>query len=403
MEAIPLQELEWRWARCRENLKRHIPEADGLIVFSRINIYYLSGTFGSGLFWLPLEGAPVLLCRRGCERARIESPVKHIFPFKSYREMEGRLKEAGSALPGSIAVEMNALSWSLGQRFSRYLPHCRLLPGDRVLPVTRAVKSDFELSILRETGAKHASCLCRHLPELLKAGMTEFEIARVLSDVYFAEENHGILRMETHGEEIFMGYVSIADSGNYPVAFNGPLGLRGVHPAVPYLGDVNRKWQPGEILTIDNGFNFKGYHTDKTQVFWLGAPDEIPSGIRAAQDCCLEIQRETAAGMKPGAIPAELWEQSLRIARKHNFLEGYMGLGRNKVVFVGHGIGLAIDEYPALAKGFELPLETGMTLAVEPKIGIPGVGMVGTENTFEVTPDGGCSLTGEHYDIRCID
>ena len=79
-----------------------------------------------------------------------------------------------------------------------------------------------------------------------------------------------------------------------------------------------------------------------------------------------------------------------------------MGLGRNKVSFVGHGIGLAIDEYPALTKGFDRLLEEGMVLAVEPKMGIPGVGMVGVENTFEVTAKGGKSLTGEKYEIICV-
>ncbi|HER62355.1 MAG TPA: M24 family metallopeptidase, partial [Desulfobacteraceae bacterium] len=78
------------------------------------------------------------------------------------------------------------------------------------------------------------------------------------------------------------------------------------------------------------------------------------------------------------------------------------GYGKNKVSFVGHGIGLAIDEYPALAKGFDLPIEEGMTLAVEPKIGIPGFGMVGVENTFEVTTGGGKCLTGEAFDIITV-
>jgi Xaa-Pro aminopeptidase len=79
-----------------------------------------------------------------------------------------------------------------------------------------------------------------------------------------------------------------------------------------------------------------------------------------------------------------------------------MALGDNKVRFIGHGIGLAIDEYPVLAKGFDTPLEEGGVMAVEPKIGIPGLGMVGVENTFEITRNGGRSLTGEAYDIICI-
>lgn len=77
-----------------------------------------------------------------------------------------------------------------------------------------------------------------------------------------------------------------------------------------------------------------------------------------------------------------------------------MGLGHNKVNFVGHGIGLAIDKHPVLANGFDLPLEEDMTVILEPKIGLPGIGMVGTENTFEVTPEGGKASTGNRYEIK---
>jgi Xaa-Pro dipeptidase len=155
-------------------------------------------------------------------------------------------------------------------------------------------------------------------------------------------------------------------------------------------------------LSIDNGFMHEGYQTDRTQVYWLGARTSIPAKVQAAQDCAMEIQARIAAALKPGIRPADLWEQSLEFARKAGFEEGFMGLGKNKVPFVGHGIGLAIDEYPAVAKGFDLPLEEGTVLAIEPKIGLPGIGMVGVENTFVVTPQGGKSLTGEQYEIICV-
>lgn len=403
MKAIPLQELEWRWKRCRDLLKAFVPEAEGMFIFSRVNIYYFSGTYANGLFWLPLEGPPVLLCRRGIERALLESPLETIVSFGSYKEVEDILSRVSSCPSRGVAVEKDALSWSLGERFSKYLSRYRMVPGDRIPLMTRAVKSEFELKILREAGSRHAICMIEHLPPLLKAGMSEFEIARIMSDLFFEMGNHGIMRMQTHGQELFMGYYSIGDSGNYPSVFNGPLGLRGAHPAIPYLGSDERKWTAGEILTIDNGFNWQGYHTDKTQVFWLGPPSGIPASIRSAHDCCLEIQSRIAAEMKPGAIPSELWRQSVELAKRHGYSDGYMGLDGNKVFFVGHGIGLAVDEYPALAQGFDAPLEAGMTLAIEPKIGIPGVGMVGTENTFEVTPGGVRCLTGDHYEMMCID
>jgi len=62
---------------------------------------------------------------------------------------------------------------------------------------------------------------------------------------------------------------------------------------------------------------------------------------------------------------------------------------------LGHGIGLVVDEWPVIAEGFDEPLEQNMALAIEPKKGMPGVGMVGIENTFLVTTQGGRGLTGE--------
>jgi Xaa-Pro aminopeptidase len=79
-----------------------------------------------------------------------------------------------------------------------------------------------------------------------------------------------------------------------------------------------------------------------------------------------------------------------------------MGLGENAVPFIGHGIGLCVDEWPAVALKFKTPLEENMVLAVEPKIGLPVYGMVGVENSFLVTPNGGQSLTGNVYDLICL-
>jgi len=78
------------------------------------------------------------------------------------------------------------------------------------------------------------------------------------------------------------------------------------------------------------------------------------------------------------------------------FLENFMGFGTRRVKFLGHGIGLQIDEIPVIARGFDEPLQEHMVLALEPKKGIAGVGMVGIENTFVVTPAGGRCITGDH-------
>ncbi len=380
-------------------LRQYLPQAEGAFIFSRLNIYYFTGTFANGVFWLPLEGEPILFCRRGAERAKIETSIKNIVPFNSYGDIDKTFKEFDIPLPAQVATEMNGLPWSLSSSLMKHLPTIKFVPGDKLIGLTRAKKSEWELQILRAAGKKHNKCLTQLLPPFLHNGINELEISHRISDLFYSEGHNGILRMETFGEEAFLGHVAVGDSANYPSVFNGPVGLRGVHPAVPFMGAEETKWEPGSPLIIDNGFTLCGYQTDKTQVYWLGSKKSIPESIQSAHNFCVEMQSMIAEQLHPGSTPADLWKQCEQMVSQSPWENGFMGLNNNKVNFIGHGIGLAIDEYPVLASGFDLPLEEGMVLAIEPKIGIPSVGMVGTENTFEVTAKGGQALTGNNYEI----
>jgi Xaa-Pro dipeptidase len=391
---LPIEELELRWAGCRRAMAAVAPDCSGLLVFSRINLYYLTGTLASGLLWLPREGRPVLLSRKGIERARLESPLPEILPFRSFREIGGLVAGVGSPLGSPVAVEMNGLSWSLGRLLTEHLRGTELLPGDRILSRARSLKTPRELAVMAEAGRRHGRCLEGALPMLLRAGQTEQRIAHLVWEVFFAAGHQGLLRMEKPGEEVFLGHVSAGEHGNYPSSYNGPLGVRGEHPAVPYMGHAGTIWNAGELLSIDVGFSLEGYATDKTQVYWAGDSGLIPARAREAHEFCMAVQESVAARLVPGAIPSAIAADAFARAGDDGWETGFMALGGNKVPFVGHGIGLAIDENPVLAKGFDDPLEEGMVLAVEPKIGIPGTGMVGVENTFIVTAGGGRRITG---------
>jgi len=397
------EEMERRHERCRWALAGVAPEAGGLLVFSRLNIYFLSGTFVGGVFWLPIEGDPVLLCRRGLDRARLESPLANILTFRSFRDLPGLLAQAGSPLAGTAAAEMGGITWALGRTLAEHLAPAQVVPGDRALGLARAVKSSWELELMREAGRKHDRCMSENLPALIAPGMTEREIAHRAWEVLFAAGHQGQLRMENYGEEIFLGHVAAGENANFPSVYNGPVGLRGEHPASPHMGHAAKRWERGEPLVCDFGFVLDGYHTDKTQVYWPGRREEIPAHAAAAHAFCVDVQSWLAERLLPGSIPSKLAEHCFSWAEREGWAEGFMALGGNKVRFLGHGIGLAIDEYPVIAKGFDAPLEEGMTLALEPKLGIPGFGMVGVENTFEVTSGGGRCLSGKRFKIICVE
>ena len=403
LATIPAEELALRHNRVRRLLREFAPEAGGLLVFARTAVYYLSGTLGMGCLWLPQEGEPLLLLRKGVERAKLEAPGVRVASYKSYKDLPGLAQEAGVPFPDVLAVDMSGLTWQLGQMLASRLAAYRFVPGDAALAVAQSLKSEWELRILRKVGAQHHLALHDVLPRAIKPGMTERDISHLAWSVFLELGHQGVMRMSALGEECFLGHVSAGDSGNYPSSFNGPLGVRGEHPAVPLMGSATKIWQQGEPLALDLGFQMEGYHTDKTQQYWAGARSSIPAEVQAAHDFCIEVQNWAAQQLKPGAVVSEIWAHCLNWAKREGFAEGFMGLGENKVPFLGHGIGLCIDGWPAIAKGFDRPVELGQVFALEPKQGISGVGMVGVENTFEVTSSGAVCISGLEYEMVCVE
>lgn len=403
LATIPAEELALRHARCRRLLAELVPDAGGLLVFARPAIYYLTGTLGMGCLWLPQEGEPLLMLRKGEGRAALEAPGIRVALYRSYKDLPGLAAEAGAPFAETLAVDMAGLSWQLGDMLASRLAAHRFVSGDAALAIAQALKSEWELGVLRSCGERHHLALYHVLPQLIKPGLSEREIAHTAWAVFFELGHQGLLRMSAFGEECFLGHVSAGDSGLYPSSFNGPLGLRGEHPAVPLMGYAGKVWKNGEPLALDIGFQLEGYHTDKTQLYWGGKAASVPAEVQAAHDFCVDVQAWAAEQLKPGALVSDIWAHCLEWSKKAGFAEGFMGQGANKVPFLGHGIGLAIDGWPAIAKGFDRPVERGMVFALEPKQAVPGLGMVGVENTFEVTDSGAVCITGDAYDMLCVE
>ena len=149
-----------------------------------------------------------------------------------------------------------------------------------------------------------------------------------------------------------------------------------------------------EILVfIDAGCGYEGYNTDKTMTYMY--KKSLPQYAVDIHVKCVNIQNQIAGMLKPGAIPSEIYNNIMNNLDTE-FLENFMGYGNRRVNFLGHGIGLLIDELPVIAQGFNEPLKEGMVFAIEPKKGIDKIGMVGIENTFIVTPNGGECITGNN-------
>ncbi|HOP93478.1 MAG TPA: Xaa-Pro peptidase family protein [Acetivibrio thermocellus] len=389
VKRVPLEELKARMERFRTMMNQYNPEWKMAVIFSKINIYYFTGTMPEGMLLIPREDEAVLWVRRSFERAKDESLFPEIRPMNSYRDAVGSYQN----LPDTVYLETEFVPVAMFQRFQKYFPFKNVKPLDMVIAKLRSVKSSYELEIVKQAGEIHKRVLEERVPEILEEGMTEAELATRLFSVMVEEGHQGISRFSMFDTEMVIGHICFGESSIYPTYFNGPGGCYGLSPAVPLLGSRERRLKKGDLVFIDVACGVDGYHTDKTMTYMFGSP--LPDEAIENHKKCVDIQNKIASMLKPGAIPANIY-RDIMDSLDEKFHQNFMGFGKRKVKFLGHGIGLQVDEMPVIAEGFNEPLKEGMVLALEPKKGIENVGMVGIENTFIVTGQGGKCITGDN-------
>ena len=387
MSCVPREDLDARLIRLRQRLDERAPEWRAALVLSKVNIYYLTGTMPSGALVIPRDGDAVLWVRRSLTRSTAESAFPRLQPMRSFRD----LAAAWPNRPPSCLIEKESVSLAHVERISKYLPFERFEALDSHLSAVRAVKSPWELQRLEAAGHIHQQVLEEVVPTLLEEGMSEAELGAEILRVMLRRGHHGVARLGMFDTELFLGAICFGESSIRPNPFDGPGGVEGLDPAVPLFGSHQRRLQRGDLIFVDVGCGIDGYHTDKTMTYTFHG--DLPRAAVAAHQRCVEIQDAAARLLRPGAIPEEVYDAVTRDLPR-DFLEHFMGYGDQQVRFLGHGVGLHIDESPVIAAGFKEPLAANMAIALEPKTGIAGVGMVGIENTFVVSAAGGRSLTG---------
>ncbi|MDD1718892.1 MAG: Xaa-Pro peptidase family protein [Methanoregulaceae archaeon] len=368
--------------------ERH-PDWEIAIILSRINSYYLTGTMQDGMLVIPRGDEACLWVRRSYERAVDESSFPKIVPMKSFRDAARTFVH----IPPVVYLETEQVPLALYERLHKHFPFRTVKAVDSLIQDLRSVKSPYELGLAGQAGEIHRHVLEDLVPGVLVKGMSEADLTGEIFSLMMKEGHHGIVRFGIFDSDVVLGLIGFGESSIYPTYLDSPGGTAGHSPAVPLIGSRTRKLKSGDLIFVDIGCGVNGYHTDKTMTYVFGRA--LPDEAVAAHQVCVEIQHTIASLLKPGTKPSEIYETVIA-GQDPRFLENFMGFGKKKVQFLGHGIGLEIAENPVIAKGFDKPLEEGMLIAVEPKKGIAGVGMVGIENTFKVTPSGGKSLTGDH-------
>jgi len=215
-------------------------------------------------------------------------------------------------------------------------------------------------------------------------GKTEISIAGELESYARSLGHQGIVRMRMWGSEMFYGHLLSGEGAAVPSYLASPTGGAGVSSAIGQ-GAGFRKIAANEPILVDYVFALDGYISDHTRIFSIG---RLSSELEAAHQAMLDIQEAMKSQAKPGTRTGELYEMMVALVEQKGYEANFMGVGERKIRFIGHGVGLELDEFPFIAKGQQLELAAGMVIALEPKIIYPGKGVVGIENTHLVTEKG---------------
>ncbi len=379
--------FEERIARLGRELAALPGGFDTALVVGRVNQYYLTGTMQDAVFVLKADGSRRLFVRKSLARAGEESPLDCLAGMAGYRDMLSWLPED----PGRTYVDAEVMPLAMLERLRKYFKPREVLSLDRILLGLRAVKDEDEIALLEESGRRHRDLLERIVPALLRESMSEADFNADLYAAMVRGGHHGLTRFAMFQSEMVAGQVAFGENSLHPTSFDGPGGTRGLHPAAPVLGRRDRLLRRGDLVFADVGYGFLGYHSDKTQVYSFGA--EPPARAVEVHEACREVLRKALALAKPGASAAAVYEgamSGLPAALSKHFM-GYGGAG---VKFIGHGIGLQLDEQPVLTAAHKAPLAAGMAIALEPKCGVEGAGMVGVEESYVIEAGGPRCITG---------
>ena len=356
---------------------------DAALITCNVNLIYTYGRVVSGYLYLPLNAPARLFIKRPND---IEG--EHIHPIRKPEQITGLLKECGLPLPVKLMLEGDELPFTEYNRLAACFPETEVVScGTALIRQARSIKTPIEIEMFRRSGIAHAKAY-EQIPSVYQPGMTDRQLSVEIERLMRLEGCLGIFRVFGQSMEIFMGSLLAGDNAAVPSPYDFALGGKGLDPSLPG-GVSGTLLQAGQCFMVDMGGNFYGYMCDMSRVLSIG---KLPEQAYAAHQTCLEIQEEIVAMAKPGTVCEDMYNKAIEIVTKAGFADYFMGVDQ-KAKFIGHGIGLEINEMPVLAPRMKQELEPGMVFALEPKIVLPGIGPVGIENSWAVTTDGLEKLT----------
>ena len=357
---------------------------DGMLISGNANIFYTSARFFRGYTYVPSQGEAVYFVVR---------PVEYTFEgVKSFcirkpEQIPSVMEDNAIPLPATLAVEEDALTYSEVMRLRKVFPDASAVDAGPVMRRARMQKTAYEIGQMKIDGL-HQAAAYRRIPHIYREDMTDVEFQVEIERVLRPEGALGYSRMSGRLMEINLGSVLYGPNADAPTPYEFALGGAGTDPSLP-VGADGSIMRAGHTVMVDMNGGFNGYQSDMTRVWRIG---DVPAIAVKAHECSRRILRRLEAIGRPGCPVSDLYHEAMKIVEEDGLEKYFMG-HTQQVGFIGHGVGIELNEQPAITPRSKDTLLEDMTLAIEPKFVIPEIGAVGVENTYVVAPDGLQSIT----------
>ncbi len=360
---------------------------DGALMVQRADLFYFSGTGQDAHLFVPVEGKPVPLVRKSFERAVEDSPLEQVLPVKSLSDLKNVVESAVSFPLARLGMELDILPVNNYRIYESLFRNASIEDVSPLAKQVRMIKSAYELDFMRQA-ARLNDLMFSRVPEWVREGMREVELAGLIEAFYRRNGHQGFVRVRSFNSEVFYGHIMSGANLAVPSCSVGPTGGPGINASMPQ-GVGTKAIGAHEPIQIDYVCVINGYMVDQARTFYIGKAPEKFSRIHGT---ALEVQNRLAEMGKAGTPAELLYDTAMEMAEAAGLSEGFLGYPL-AVPFVGHGVGLELDELPVIGKRSPHILQEGMVVALEPKFIVPREGLGGIENTFVVTTAGMEKLT----------
>ncbi|HOP85642.1 MAG TPA: Xaa-Pro peptidase family protein [Syntrophorhabdaceae bacterium] len=366
------------------------------LIIQNVDLFYFAGTVQKGALFIPIDRDPILFVERNADRVKYESPLD-VIPIKREKEIRDILSEKG--IKGeTLGMELDVVPVLVCERWKDILKIRHVVDISNEIKDLRLIKSPFEIEQIKKSGevTAHVLKMAKHH---IKENMTELEIDAILGAEGRKAGHQGFLRMRGLNQEMMNVYVTHETTCTIPSAGDVPIAGVGITHAIAQGASINRI-KRGIPVILDYGGGYNGYITDETRCYVIGKLDDF---FKKPYEVAKIIVEETTDFAKEGVNGIEVFERAIKHVKKAGLEEYFMGHGKGKVSFIGHGLGLEINELPVITPRHNVVLQEGMVFAFEPKFIFPGKGATGIEVDFIVRKDRLERVTDFPIDIVYID